>query len=163
MSMACVYRTTRGGMACLAAFLTLLSGTPHLDCLCADGHVKLFCLSLGLKSSPCCCAGSCCQAPKAKAPRASCCSHGRHARRSAAPGDQVSAPGCKKTLTLAKTATLPAGSTTGHQLTALPITPALVVVPVAPPAGVSSRLLSWQSYHQPPPTDLVIALQHLTI
>lgn len=149
-------------MVCLAAFLTLLSGTPHLDCLCPDGHIKLFCLSFASGSSSCCCHGACCQAGAGEK-KPACCCHGRHARGHNAPGSGLSAPACRKTLAHSETAVLPARSAEQpHNAVTLAVL--APVAPVAvPPTEAACRRLSWQGYHQPPPTDLVITLQHLTI
>jgi hypothetical protein len=164
MSMAFVCRLVRGGMACLAALLTLLSGTPHLDCLCPDGHLKLFCSSFGSGPSSCCCHGSCCQANAGEKKRAGCCCcHGRHARGRTTPGSRISAPACRKTLSRSETATLPAQTADESHFTAALAVPALFAALAVPPADAWGCRLSWQSYHQPPPTDLVIALRHLTI
>lgn len=150
-------------MACLAAFLTLLSGTPHLDCLCPDGHIKLFCLTFASGSSSCCCHGACCQASPGEQKPARCCCHGRHARGHNAPGSQVSSPACRKTLSHSETAILPAGSAERPHDTITPAVLAPVAAVAVPPAGAACCRLSWQSYHQPPPTNLVITLRHLTI
>jgi hypothetical protein len=160
--MAFVFRTVRGGMACLAAFLTLLSGIPHLDCLCPNGHIKLFCLSSASGSSSCCCRGSCCQAGAGeKKPAGCCCCHGRHARGHTTPVSRVSTPPCRKTLSPSETATLPVRAATSSHDAPAPAAAAPVVA--LAPTAVPGCLLSWQGYHQPPPTDLVISLRRLTI
>jgi hypothetical protein len=162
--MALMCRAIRGSMACLAAFLTLFSGTPHVECLCPDGHIKLFCLSSPSGSSSCCCRGSCCQAGAGeKKPAGCCCCHGRHARGRTAPGSRVSAPGCRKTLSHAEKATLPAPMAKWLRIMGAPALLAQVAALGVAPADANSCRLSWQSYHQPPPTDLVIALGRLTI
>ncbi len=163
-NMASLCGAVRGGMACLAACLTLLSGTPHFDCLCPDGHLKLFCSSFSSGSSSCCCRGSCCGAGAGeKKPARCCCCHGRHARGHTTPGSRVSAPACRKTLSRSETATLPDSAANGSHVTATSAVVALVTLPGVLPADGGGYRLSWQSYDRPPPTNLVIALRHLTI
>jgi hypothetical protein len=169
-------RVVRFGLLWVAALLTPIAGTPHVDCLCPDGHIKLFCLNFSLRPTACCCSGSCCSAGgggcsccAANAPVhqvhgkvKACCAHAREEGSTPA-GDRLGGTPCKKTLAEADAQTLPRVTAAGHHHTTA-LTPAAAAVPVlAPGPSASSCLLSWQSYRLPPPTDRVIAFQHLVI
>jgi hypothetical protein len=167
-------RAVRLTLVWAAALLTPVAGTPHVDCLCPDGHVKLFCLSFSLRPTACCCGGSCCssgggcsccnkQAPaqethgKGKA----CCGHAR--QRGTPARNHIAGTTCRKTLAQAETQTVPPGNTAVHDHpTAIAPSPAAVPLPASAPATHGWQL-SWHSYGLPPPTDRVIAFQHLVI
>ena len=50
--------TIRVALVWLTALTTLVSGAPHLTCVCPNGHVKLFCLSAYPGFGAFCCGGS---------------------------------------------------------------------------------------------------------
>jgi hypothetical protein len=171
-AMGMLSRAVRLSLVWAAALLTPIAGTPHVDCLCPNGHVKLFCLNLSLHPTACCCGGSCSggggscagcgtQAPGHQTPAKgkACCRHARSPGTTA--GDRVAGTGCKKTLAEADTQTVPqASAAVDHPAAAVPFAP-VPLLASAPAAG--SWTLSWQSYGLPPPTDRVIAFQHLVI
>jgi hypothetical protein len=53
-------KTLLAGHVWVTAVMTLIAGSPHLDCRCPDGHLKPFCLTAGSSPSACCCDGGCC-------------------------------------------------------------------------------------------------------
>jgi hypothetical protein len=55
-----VRKTALTFLITLTAFSTLIAGTPHFVCRCPNGQVKLFCTSLSVKTTGCCCANACC-------------------------------------------------------------------------------------------------------
>jgi hypothetical protein len=166
-------RAVRLSLVWAAALLTPIAGTPHVDCLCPNGHVKLFCLNLSLHPTACCCGGSCSggggscsgcgtQAPGHQTPgkAKACCGHTRSPRTPA--GDRLAGTGCKKTLAEADAQTVPQASAAVDHPGAAALAPAPVPLLASAPAA-GGCLLSWQSYGLPPPTDRVIAFQHLVI
>jgi hypothetical protein len=149
-----------------AALMTPLAGTPHIDCLCPNGYLKRFCLSVLSGSTACCCSGSCCGQPgtssQGHATKAACCCHGRHQRSDPA-GSGIASTPCQKTLAEGKLQSVPPTKTTPQgQETAVALGLAPVPAFSAVPAD-RECVLSWQSHCLPPPTDLVIALQHFVI
>jgi hypothetical protein len=159
-----------------AALLTPVAGIPHVDCVCPDGHVKLFCLSFSFQSRACCRGSGCCSSGEGgcsccgtKAPvhethgnGKACCAHARQQRGTPA-GNHVAGTTCRKTLTEAETQTVPPVTGAAHNhATAVALAPASVPLPPAAPTAAGCPL-SWQSYRLPPPTDRVIAFQHLVI
>jgi hypothetical protein len=169
------------GLACLAALLTPLAGTPHVDCLCPNGHVKLFCFNITSPKSGCCCRGMCCprtqsgksccsrpKAPRAAQPdkKATCC--GIHQTR---PGEQRPGGGangaerrcCTKTLAAAESllATPKRAAACDDQRASgdLPVAPPLVRAPAA-----GSVVVVFGLTHSPgPPADLVTLHRRLVI
>jgi hypothetical protein len=171
-AMGMLSRAVRSSLVWAAALLTPIAGTPHVDCLCPNGHVKLFCLNLSLHPTACCCGGSCSggggscsgcgtQAPGHQTPgkTKACC----RARSPGTPaGDRVAGKSCKKTLAEADSQTVPqVSAAVDHPAGALALTPA--PLPLLASAAATGRPLSWQSYRLPPPTDRVIAFQHFVI
>jgi hypothetical protein len=172
--MAIVSRAVRLSLVWAAALLTPVAGIPHVDCLCPNGHVKLFCLNLSFKSGPCCCGGACCSPDgggcccakhasvhatqgKGKA----CCAHARQPGTPA--GNHIAGTTCRKTLVDGDSQTVPPTSAAASDhVTVVALAPAAVPLPASAPAA-GGCLLSWQSYGLPPPTDRVIAFQHLVI
>lgn len=165
-------RAVRFGLVWAAALLTPVAGTSHVDCVCADGHVKPFCLSFSLVSRPCCrgtgsCSPdggcSCCgtKAPVRETHGKACCAHAR--QRGTPAGNHIAGTTCRKIPAEADTQITPPVSAAAHDhATVVALAPASVPPPAAAPA-VAGCSLSWQSYRLPPPTDRVIAFQHLVI
>jgi hypothetical protein len=159
------------GPVWLTAVMTLIAGLPHCQCRCPDGSLKLFCLRSPLQDTACCCGGACCSvlAPAGRgaavpAKPAKCCGHCQLAAKTPAPGGQVKGTCCQKTVALGQPVILvTAKRMAGEDPTAglLAPTPDSLLPLVAPPGG--SCRLTWDNYRLPPPTDLVIALQHFLI
>jgi hypothetical protein len=175
MMMTTLSRVVRSSLVWAAALLTPVAGTPRIDCICPDGHVKLFCLSFALTPRACCGGGSCCspggdgcsccgkQAPAqpARSHAKACCAH--HQQRGTLTGARIAGTTCRKTLADADTQTEPPVTAAAHDHAAVAApAPAPVALPVVTPANTCC-LLSWQSYRLPPPTDPVIAFRHLVI
>lgn len=140
----------------------LLAATPFPACRCADGHVKLFCFSSASAKSSCCCGGTCCPSEKDQ----DCCHKGKRdpaADKTSEQGPALAKACCAKTLVHVKGSTLNRSETQIDQnaiamicLTAESATEMIV----SPPAQL---LAMWRLHQLPPPTDLVTALQRLTI
>jgi hypothetical protein len=163
--MATISKVVRMCLVGAATLLTPVAGTPRIDCLCPDGHVKLFCLGVFFRPGACC-GDRCCGAQRSASrshPRgAACCRHCRN-HGQAPPGSRIIGTSCKKTLTEGKVQSVPPVDTAAQdQTAALAQGPA----PVAACSGLPGNrpgLLSWHSHDLPPPPDLVIAFQHFVI
>jgi hypothetical protein len=152
----------------------LIGSTPLVACRCANGHVKLFCFSSTSAKSSCCCGGTCCFA----AENHGCC----HKSKSGAdrddrgedkpiPSDQngsdegpsVVKKCCNKTLVQVKGSTLnrPETRVTQSALESLDLLAERAGGKNVPPTAL--RLRACRIDALPPPTDLIISLQRLTI
>jgi hypothetical protein len=162
----------------LTALMTLLTGLPHFRCQCPSGYVKSLCFSGFFSTGECCCAGSCCapssgagatrscDAPiERKVKRSCCCCHATAAQNTGKKysHSEIKIPGCKRTLIQA---------TQVRHSSPQPINDCLVaglsVFDLAPfdlslSVQAGDSLSSWQSYSQPPPTNLVVTFQHFLI
>jgi hypothetical protein len=160
--MGSISKIVRVSLVWSALLMTPIAATPRVDCLCPDGQVKLFCL--GFSRSTACCSGSCCGQHQASAhgKRATCCGRGRH-QPNAPGGSRIAGIPCKKSLVEGKLQVVPPTSAAAQaQATGL----ALVLAPVPASAAVPESggyRLSRHRHLLPPPTDLVISLQHLII
>lgn len=161
----------------LTALMTLLTGFPHFRCQCPTGNVKEICLSSLFSSGDCCCAGSCCtpspngttrsyEVSTARQTKRSCgCCHvtSEQNTRENHSHSQIKTPGCNRTLIQASQVLYPSQQPSNDCLVAgLPVfdlAPVFLTLPVQ----TESSLPPWQSYAQPPPTDLVVTLQHFLI
>lgn len=157
-------KLVRGCLLWAAVLMTPVAGTARVDCLCPDGHVKLFCLAVFAPSSACC-GRDCCGTPRfagQHGKETSCCGHGGR-QRGAPGGGRIAGAPCKKVLAEAKLlAAPPASASVQDQVAAA--TPALAPPAVSPAdPGSPLSVLSWHHRGLPPPTDLVIRLQHFVI
>lgn len=156
---------------------TLIAGLPHIDCLCPNGNRKLFCFgSLSDTSSCCCDNGSCCTKdrgccgpgnhPPDRKPEHTCCSKNAKAKPSQSSETQIQShsPGCKRTWQPGKvtgifesTAKLAVDFNDGP----------IVLLPTSTldfsATNEGQCLLSFKTHPIPPPTDLVVTLQHFVI
>jgi hypothetical protein len=169
-------KTSLAALVWLTAAMTLVAGTPHFTCRCPSGRVKPFCLGSALKQSGCCCNGECCcasaaaggcgntSASDAKPVEASgCC--GRHdgpaPKVPAQAGGSFTASCCTKTLVR------PGVSTSQHPEKPVLNSAALaVLLALQPPvswAAPAEPCFFRPEHQRPPPTDLVIALQHFLL
>ena len=167
--------TIRAALVWLTALTTLVSGAPHLTCVCPDGRVTFFCLSAYPGLGTLCCGGA---GRPADGTKQACCCAGqdgrsggrtvvppccRAARRSpgAAPSHAES-PGCHKTLTPSANFAAPAASADIHVaggFDAAFFAPSLT-------ASYSGAMLTSRDAPAPPghkPGDLVFTLQRLLI
>jgi hypothetical protein len=172
----------RVALAWLTATTLLVAATPHFRCVCPNGQVKRFCLNLPSGPTGCCCGGSCCAGSQggqcccqagsgavdqSGSGRATCCARQgqREARQPAGPDGHLRGACCTKTPASDFLAITSAPETGPESPSA---SPASFVAPAS--ATFTSVVacwgpcrLSWQSHELPPPTDLVTALQRLTI
>jgi hypothetical protein len=158
----------------LMATALLFASTPHFRCVCPDGRVKPFCLAVPTGPTGCCCGGSCCSSKQGG--HCCCCQTGgtgkegagccaRHQARRGGPScpqGRIQGTCCSKTPGDGLLAVEP-GRPNGPEGPAGASTFLPPAVSVAAPAPFIDHQLSWQNHDLPPPTDLVIALQHILI
>jgi hypothetical protein len=147
----------------LASLAMLISGAPHFDCLCPDGHLMLFCAGCSSANAGRCCAHAAGSRTHQTISRGSCCRQARqHLRSPIKPGAQSS--GCRRTMAEGDVATItPSQHVDSRALSA----------PIGAPLPASTVLLSAQPFATSPWTglclrslgeqDLVIAHQHFLI
>ena len=177
----------RLGQVALTAIMVLIAGLPYSRCVCAESRSSLS--TPGFRA--CCCATACLpvqpatdntspkrergnQAPsltlrasvaadhKGKCP--CCCGHKTQAPpESGAAGHRLQPAGCIRVLTQSDLVAVAIGNTKVSQ----DVTPLFLVTPAAchtvVPAIWNCSPTHWQDYSIPPPTDLVITLQHFVI
>jgi hypothetical protein len=160
----------------LTAFTTLLAGLPHFRCQCPTEYAQPLSLSIPFPVGKCCGAGSCCPSSpegpdhsgdfvtvsQAKRP---CCCHAKSEPNTNNDGrhTQLKSLNCKRTLTDAAPAL-----SSSQKITSENLVVELLVSNLAPPSldlSLQAGYFSppWQSHSQPPPTDLVVTLQHFLI
>lgn len=153
------------GVVWATAAMTLVAGTPHFVCRCANGAIKPFCLGLVSPATGSCCGGcpgKACDAGNTSKP--SCCCHKAHARKATdAVGPQVQRQGCTRTLAQAALLVAPDDRPTTVKHLASDLAPAAGPVLIAAITSPASYRMVWQTDRLPPPTDLVVSLQRLTI
>jgi hypothetical protein len=156
----------------LTAAMTLVASTPHFSCRCPDGRVKPFCFGLPSKKAMCCCNGSCC-APDVEcgktccsnqnAPaRSCCCQHtGQGHAKSANTGTFARAACCTKTLVPQESRSL----SRPESKVAKDLSFGALLTAEAKPrqSFVTAIHRLRQDHERPPPTDLVVTLQHFLI
>jgi hypothetical protein len=168
----------RGALVWMTAVSVLLAGIPRYQCLCPDGSLKLFCLGWAPGKDGCC-SGACCPAPGRQggdraarktpakpAKKACCCCHDQRS-----PDDQgadtqprLASSGCQKTVVPADFVAAPAAHRVApERFVVAPCLPAphQPLAPLFPNAG--RRPFAWAGDRAPPPTDLIITLQHFVI
>lgn len=155
--MARLRRTAGLGHVCLTVVAVMLAGLPQFHCRCSSTCSQPLALAVPSSASTCCCGGECCM-NGADGP--SCCGHSVPAEEPATP---CSPAGCQWLLSPADPAALAFTKTTAAaDTTAGPF----LVTPAHPVALVSWTVPgqpAWRTQALPPPTNLVIALQHLVI
>jgi hypothetical protein len=173
------HHTVQAGFIWLTALTTLFTNLPHFDCICPNGDHKPFCVS-GLFTSPDCCRGSCCSSstaqksrlqaqetpPSAHTQKCSCCRNGSSPieHDGTGPGSRLVGNCCRKTLVqnefaplgMEKTTPTPDGTSAFPQI--LHSTPLISCV-----VSEADEVFFSPQNTQPPPIDLVIALQHILI
>jgi hypothetical protein len=168
----------------MTAAMTLVAGIPCTDCICPDGTRKTFCSGQSAKDTSCCAA-----AAEAKSQGGKSCCAGKKAARCAknagqttpandtkvalappqrpdqkpGPDGRVGAKGCSRVMADSRIPVLtPAEQTgTGSMVAAVLAPVSSLAVPILTEAPACAA--GWQSCRLPPPTDLVITLQHLVI
>lgn len=159
----------QAGLVWLTAITTLIAGVPHFDCICPNGQQKQFCA--GPSGDHCCCgdtccssASGCCQVPASlpdqqEKPR--CCSESQHLGKAdlRADGKQLSSSGCTRTLAQGELAITSAKVNAERSVSVAVFAGA----PVWPEQLPTARHFSLEAHQLPPPTDLVVSLQHFLI
>ncbi len=160
----------------MMAFTTLFANISPCQCVCPNGHRKLFCLGICEGTNGCCCngangsccCGSCCDNTqrsrvKPTKPKCCCCHSTSSLRTEAIAGQShIKAEGCRRTLSQAKLSTCPRKVSEVIDCSAAAT---LLEAPsrVLPIPTVYPSLCSCERCHPPPPTDLTIAFQHFII
>jgi hypothetical protein len=160
----------------LTAFMMLFAGLPYVRCQCLADFAKPIFPSAPFQVSNCCGAGSSCTPSPQGTDRsgdtsrtsqvkmACCCCHAASAQSTDKDKHaQLKNLGCKRTLTDADPA-LPSSQERVNDSMAVE----LLLSDIAPAsldlsAEAGCFLLAWQNHSEPPPTDLVLTLQHFVI
>jgi hypothetical protein len=163
----------------------VLVSTPHFVCRCPNGRIKPFCLGLTSAKAECCCAGGCCCSTHGPA----CCCEGAPRTIQAATADQATESACCRRPHDEQTATsvLLGDQASVRQTccTKTLVRPESLSASYSKPTYVkdvtSDSFLSagaqpvprlpeqdhyqvlWRNHQIPPPTNLVILLQHLVL
>ena len=94
-----LWRTCRVGLVWLTGLMTLLSGAPHLTCVCPNGRAHSFYFGLALngacscgKAGGCCGANGCCAAGRARPDGAPCSLHRPNCHRTVSASAVVAVP-----------------------------------------------------------------------
>jgi len=152
----------------MTTFATFFAGISPCQCVCPDGHRKLFCLGTSCGSNACCCASACCDSAQPGSctndeeanERCCCCCKCKAAHDKTTA--HIQGRGCRRTLSRAEIVTdyrKHPSVNDGCEVRTLVEPPArMQPIPMAFPLVHSS-----ESYRPPPPTDLIIALQHFVI
>jgi hypothetical protein len=178
--MGIVGRTALVARAWLMAVGVLLAGLPHFHCRCPNGEEKRMCLGLASKPTNCCCGGSCCSSAQGSdcpcclrgasgsiegQPDSPCCRHQSQANSEQAfSGSRLGCGGCARTpaqveaFGITHIKTVANGDLTPGSFQALP-SPVFLSSSSRAAHGPSS----WQTDALPPPTDLIIVLEHFII
>jgi hypothetical protein len=168
----------------LTATMTLVAGIPLADCICPDGTRKVFCSGCAANEARCCQTASCSPSPQANSngpvKRAACCAHSavpktptnqttlgsktvrQQPQQKPGPDGQVTALGCRRALAEQQAPVVTSAEKSRPESVLALALPA-VAVPIAFLTKAPPCPLAWQSYRLPPPTDLVIVLQHFVI
>jgi hypothetical protein len=167
----------RGALVWTTAASVLLAGFPHYQCRCPNGNLKLLCFGWAVGTG-CCCSGACCPASAGQGgDRTSCTAPAKPAKKKkccccqdrSVPADQAAGAhtqatnaGCQKTVSPADFLAAPATAKVAPDSFAATflLPPPQPLVLLSSDAG---RPFTWASDRAPPPTDLVIALQHFVL
>jgi hypothetical protein len=147
----------------LASLAMLISGAPHFDCLCPDGHLMLFCAGCSSSNAGRCCADAAGSRFHQTVSRGICCRQARqHGRSPIKQGAQSG--GCRRTMAEGDVATV----TPSHHLDNRALSVPIGVPLRAPTVLLSGRPFAtspWmgQCLHSLVDQDLVIAHQHFLI
>jgi hypothetical protein len=161
----------------MTAFTILFASISPCQCVCPDGHRKLFCLGITCGTNGCCCCGACgdsarshgdgptVQHTSVKATnRRCCCCQGTSARNysQTAERNHLRSRGCRLQLSQAVIFTELRKAISINDFSAellLLDTPSLVLpIPMTCPF-----LQFYETYRPPPPPDLVVTFQHFVI
>ena len=162
-------RTIRSAQVWMTAFTIFFAGISPCQCVCPDGHRKLFCLGTSCGANACCCASACCDSAQpgscqhdepTNEPCCCCCKC--KASHDTKTTTHVQGRGCRRTLSQTKIVTDhrkdPSGNDCPEVRTLVEPPVPMQPIPMAFPLVYSS-----ESYRPPPPTDLIIALQRFVI
>lgn len=172
-----IHRLLQATLVWLTAATTLAASVPHFDCVCPNGHRKQFCLGMSSSGGGCCCGGSCCSSsgpgkccsardvlPKATDEQSSCCKSHRPSRPNPASTHVEKSSCCTKTLAPGELLSAPELKRLLDQNVMEEFSvPLSMTASVSPLAMSSGRPFCWRRHVLPPPTDLVISLQHFLI
>lgn len=161
----------------MTAITTLFASISPCQCVCPDGHRKLFCLGITCGTKGCCCCGTCCDSAREQGCRPnvertcvkatnqrSCCCQGTSPRDSAATAEHshVQGKGCRLTLSQAELVTDSRKDIAVNDCSVESLfreTPSLVL-----PISLTCPLVwSYETYRPPPPPDLIVIFQHFVV
>jgi hypothetical protein len=178
--MGIVGRTALVARAWLMAAGVLLAGIPHFHCRCPNGEEKPMCLGLASKATGCCCGGSCCSSAErsgcpccqggdsgsveAQANSPCCRDQSQATSEQAFSGSRLERNGCARTpvqteafgITHIKTVADPDPTRGPFQAVPSPVF-------LSSSSWAAQSPSSWQTYALPPPTDLIVVLEHFII
>jgi len=162
----------RPALVCVTAVMTLVAGTPHVDCRCPDGRRKPYCLGTTTSGRSCCCGGTCCPNTSGKG---CCCgkqqdnspaSEGgradKHPTQPAGPAPHVGRANCAKSAAEAVVGVAEERTRGSGDDTQPPPQAAAARPPCYAPV-VAYRVAAWSVHDPGPPRDLVILLTHFLI
>jgi hypothetical protein len=158
----------------LTAAMTLVAGSPHFACLCPNGQVKRVCTGSLSRSTGCCCGGDCCGLKKsccnaissdARSNKSTCCDPHESKQILGAASCKVAIESncCSKSLAQSQFFAVSNSKSSNVKEISAPSLLALGAVLVRSASTTERCQISWQDHRIPPPTDLTISLQHLTI
>lgn len=167
-------RTSLTVLVWLTAAMTLVACAPRFPCQCPNGRVKLFCIGMMAKKSGCCCDGECCTKTDSVSPiekkstsepeaSTSCCCQHQGAARAVLASDPgcFTGPCCTKSFHRPEVSVIPYSEKPVLEDVALQAL--LASRPVVTPTVPSEPWAFRREHQRPPPTDLVITLQHFLI
>jgi hypothetical protein len=164
-----LHKAAFAGTVWLTAIITLIAGVPVSRCFCADGGEKSLLTPVSLPANSCCQCGTCSEEddqpplPTPTDDNHACCQHQTHAASGPSrDSGQFRSKSCVKSVAVMAPSTIPQEQK--------PDRPSLTAVWIAVPqftlalSVTANRPVAYFEVHLlPPPTDLVIALQHLVI
>lgn len=160
----------------MTAFTTWFAGISPCQCVCPDGHRKLFCLGITCGTNGCCC-GVCCDSARphresptvqdtsveATCPRCCCCRGTRGDNPSpAGKHNQMHRKGCRLQLAQAEIVT-ELRKTLSIDDFSVEISLLDAPARILPISTTCAFLQSYETYRPPLSPDLIVTLQHFVI
>lgn len=173
------HRTVQAVFVWSTAVTTLFANAPHFDCVCPNGDHKPFCfVGLFTPVAGCCCgSGSCCSSspsengcqtergsPTDHVGKRPCCYKNTATNHDTnKSGSDVTGRCCQKTFVTGNFAVVPVHKTTVKQDSSNVFAIVLLQDALVSYVPTGDDFFFSRPNSQPPPTDLVISLQHFLI